>query len=485
MLTDKIQSYLQELSPQAVENLVRSLERAREGGSADPHLEVILAASLEMLRRPELGTSEQVRGVSRRSQVQRQFFTPLDEFLINENLPTRQEGRVYRPDLQRVWKWISRDVLPGDVERVLKEAEKSSVSQDRLDTLVLALRRRAVDAVGEALDITENSEKERRRLSIEMGGERGIANLEDIHKILSAERWLMPFLNMVPESLTEDKFKTDNRMLQLVDKCSERYPEHIPFVAAALLDRAETPSALCSFAGRLAHTDDAKALSSSKFAPFVDMVISEAERLNVLALEHRNHNPDPVAFSQALSEYHSLVRGVERDMDLSHAGEWHGQLAQTKRSVSEVVTGELIGAPGAVRRSLQVPKRTKDGELDIDTESIAEAVRSLRVIVMVRNASETFAVNDVGKRTRQAVEQTLEIVTRSLISDLRGTPEDQREAHISAVDVAIMLSEIYFGGEYAAQLRRSRQSAVAAKDPLKAVTQGAGRRAVAGPLPRS
>ncbi|WP_190289903.1 hypothetical protein [Roseibium aggregatum] len=462
LLTNKITTYLQGLSPQAVENLVRKLEKSRDSGLKDPHLELILAASLKLLRNPDDAAAEVSRGgILRRNQVQRMFFTPLEEFLINENLPNRQEGRVYRPNLDRVWQWIGRDVLPGDVRRVLEEAEKETVSEERLDNFVHALRRRAVDAVGSALERVDQSDKDRRRLSIEMGGERGIADLKDIHKILAAERWLMPFLNMVPETLSENRIKVDTDVFNLVDKCSAKYPDHISVVAAALLERADTPSALCTFAGRLARTNDPKLISSSQFAPFVDVVMSEAERLNVLALEHRNHNPDPVAFSQALSEYHSLVRGVELDMDLSQTGDWHKRLSGTKRNISEVVTRELNNAHGAVRRALQVPKWSKDGTLDQDKVSIDDAVRSLRVVVMVRNASQTFAVNDVGKRTRQAVEQTLEIVTRSLITDLGKTVGKQREAHLSAVDVAIMLSEIYFGADYAAQLRRSRQSALA------------------------
>ncbi|WP_346914572.1 hypothetical protein, partial [uncultured Roseibium sp.] len=353
LLTNKITTYLQGLSPQAVENLVRKLEKSRDSGLKDPHLELILAASLQLLRDPREAEAAVARGGAlRRNQVQRMFFTPLEEFLINENLPNRQEGRVYRPHLDRVWQWIGRDVLPGDVRRVLEEAEKETVSEERLDNFVHALRRRAVDAVGSALERIDLSDKERRRLSIEMGGERGIADLKDIHKILAAERWLMPFLNMVPETLSENRIKVDTDVLNLVDKCSAKYPDHISVVAAALLERADTPSALCTFAGRLARTDDPKLISASQFAPFVDVVMSEAERLNVLALEHRKNNPDPVAFSQALSEYHSLVRGVELDMDLSQTGDWHKRLSGTKRNISEVVTRELNNAHGAVRRAL-------------------------------------------------------------------------------------------------------------------------------------
>jgi hypothetical protein len=114
-----------------------------------------------------------------------------------------------------------------------------------------------------------------------------------------------------------------------------------------------------------------------------------------------------------------------------------------------------------VRRALQVPKFDKDGKLQIDQSAIDDAVRTLRVVAMVRNASETFAVNEIGKRTRQAVEQTLEILTRSLITDLGKAKGPALEAQTAAADVAIMLSEIYYGADYASQLRRSRQSAYA------------------------
>ena len=51
-------------------------------------------------------------------------------------------------------------------------------------------------------------------------------------------------------------------------------------------------------------------------------------------------------------------------------------------------------------------------------------------------------------------------MTRSLISDLGKAKGQQLEAQLIAADNAIMLSEVYFGADYAAQLRRSRQSAI-------------------------
>ncbi|POF32338.1 hypothetical protein [Roseibium marinum] len=464
----KIKSYLSSLRPQAVEALVRNMERAQFQKNPDPNLQLILTAALALLRRPRLLAPELPGGPQRQNQIQRMFFSPLEDFLINETLMIRQEARIHRGMLNRVWKWLGRDVMPDDFQTVLEQAGNAAVSGERVAALVQALRTRSVDAVGEALHRSENSDTERRRMGIELGGERGIAELRDIQKIFSAERWLVPFLQNIPERINEQRLKRDTDVLRLVDKCSYRFPDHVPVIAAALVDRSDAPAALCSFAGRLVGDDDPKAIENSQFAPFVDVVMSEAERLQILALDHCKHNPDPVAFSQALLEYHALVRGVERDMDLSHSGKWHKRLAESKRTISNVVTTELNTAHGAVRRALQVPKFDQNGKLQINQEAIDDAVRTLRVVTMVRNASETFAVNEVGKRTRQAVEQTLEIVTRSQISDLGKARGQQLQAHLAAADVAIMLSEIYFGSDYANQLRRSRQAAVAKARKLTA-----------------
>ncbi len=460
-LESKIKTYLSSLSPKAVEALVSNLEKAKGQDKQDPHLNLILTAAVALMRKPQPGTLDTPGGEFRRAQVQRIFFSPLNDFLINETLSMRQEGRINRVMLDRVWKWLSRDVIANEVKTVLDQAGNAHVSGERVDALIQALRTRAVEAIGEQLHKSEISDKERRRIGIELGGERGIAELRDIQKIFAAERWLVPFLQNIPERINEHRLKQDHDVLRLVDKCSARFPDHLPLIAAALVERAEAPSALCAFAGRLVGDTDPKVIADSQFAPLVDVVMSEAERLQILALDHRHNNPDPVAFSQALSEYHTLVRGVERDMDLTVTGRWHQRLADTKRSISGEVTQELKNAHGAIRRALQVPKFDSDGQLRKDQAAVDEAVRTLRVVTMARNASETFAVNEIGKQTRQTVEQTLEIVTRSLITDLGKTRGQQMDAQLAAVDVAIMLSDIYFGADYAAQLRRSRQAAIA------------------------
>ena len=200
-LQAKIRTYLSSLSPKAIEALVRNLERAKAQADADPHIELVLNSALAILRKPSTHPLDSEGNEHRRGQIQRMFFTSLDGFLIDEFLPNRQEGRIHRGMLNKVWKWLGRDIMPTDVQLVLEQAGNAAVSGERVDGLVQALRTRSADAIGEALRRGEIDEREHRRMGIELGGERGISELRDIHKVFSSERWLMPFLEAMPDRI--------------------------------------------------------------------------------------------------------------------------------------------------------------------------------------------------------------------------------------------------------------------------------------------
>ena len=466
LLTAKIQTYLKALSPRAVETLVRGLERARQSGKGDEHLDLILAASAAILRgedikAPEPRDETPLPAMTRKGHLERLFFAPLDTFLINEHLPSKQEGRVYRPHLTDVWQWLERDLLPKEINRARQDLASIKVDAEKAHQRVAMLRKTATDILADTMEKAAQSDRERRRLTMVLGGERALADLKDIAKLFQAEPWLTPFLKRMPDSITERRLKQDTDVLSLVETYAQKHPDYVPVLAAAVLDRADAPWSLGTFATRLAGTQKPREISRSRFAPFVDRVISEAERLNVLARDQQKHNPDPVAFSEAVSSYANLMRGLEFDMDFTGCDEWRGRLSETRRDMSRLVTGELQSASGAVRRALAVPKVDREGHWHSDTHALDEAVRALRVLAMARGTAETLAVNEVSKRTRQTVEQTLEIITRSLLADLRKHKGPARDAQLSAVDAAILLSEVNFGAEYAGQIRRMRQAAAA------------------------
>ncbi len=315
LLKKKIESYLGELSPGAVTILARSLERTQALGQNEPHAELILAAALALLsgqssgEEPADDTSSLHSGLNWRQKLERSFFAPLDAFAIDEQLPHKQAGRIYRPYLGEFWGWMERDVLADDISRAVDFLEKRPGDKERVHRVAAVLRKKAGEALAGILETCTASEREERRLKMMLGGERALQDLADVAKVFRAEPWLRAFLRRIPDTLSERALKQDGNILDLVSAYATRHPEDVPVIAAAMLDRAEAPWSLGPFAERLAKVRGARWLTKTRYAPFASIVISEVERLHLLAHDHRKNNPDPVGFAGALSAYAAMVKG--------------------------------------------------------------------------------------------------------------------------------------------------------------------------------
>src|SRR5690606_38498709 len=141
-------------------------------------------------------------------------------------------------------------------------------------------------------------ETARRRLSMVLGGERVLLDLADLIEAFEAEAWLTPFLESLPERLTDRDFKGDTPTTTRVKAVADRHRDGVPLVAVAVMNRADNPAGLPSLACTLASTPDAKRLAKSPYSGFVDVVLSEAERLSVIA----GRTEDDAALPQARSK---------------------------------------------------------------------------------------------------------------------------------------------------------------------------------------
>ena len=135
-IEQKIKVYLDSLGPKAITALVRNLEKGGAAKGNDLGLSLVLSAAQEILRSKEGVIEDIAPAVPRRANIQRMFFSPLNDFLIAEHLPNRQEARINRDVLQKVWTWLARDILPGDCKLVTAQATDPKVSSERVEALV-------------------------------------------------------------------------------------------------------------------------------------------------------------------------------------------------------------------------------------------------------------------------------------------------------------------------------------------------------------
>lgn len=454
-LTAKIRSYLDELSPRAVQTLLRSLEMARDRGSDDPNLDLILDACLRVVRR----TDSLVAEIEPRDNwLQRLFFSPVEDLLIDEGLAGPTRGRIKRTSLILIWGWLQRDVAPQQISEAIEIAQRLETDPDDIARLANDLRDHVAPTVTACLAEARANDKARQKLAMLVGGERAMRDLEDVFAAFGARGFLDALRESLPERLTEWDFKPGSPPLKRIKSVTDRHPHAAHLVAAVVLRRAEAPESLISLACGLAGSASIKRIAASPYAVFAEMALSEAERFAVVAC---GECPNSV-LSDAINGYCRLVRVLDRQFELNEKPDWLRRVAETRRTMSGLVTRELEATLGHVRRLLSVPKVGPGGEPVLEAGLMAETLRGVMLLNKMRDFAESLAVNEITARTRQALEQSLEFKTRALLSGLAESRGVERKAHLVAVDAAIDLCEAYFGKDYADQLRRSRKAALAA-----------------------
>src|ERR1700733_3715267 len=102
---NRIQDFLQRLTPPVRSNLLNELERLELAGTEIPGA----APVVEKLRAEFRGGGQ---SQPRLAHPQRFFFAPLDPLLVDGAPEHANSGRVQRGSLAALWEWISRDLLP-------------------------------------------------------------------------------------------------------------------------------------------------------------------------------------------------------------------------------------------------------------------------------------------------------------------------------------------------------------------------------------
>src|ERR1700731_687169 len=121
---DRLQEYLQRLTPLARSNLLTELERLELCGTEIPGS----AALMEKLR-AEFRPNGQAP--KRAANPMRYFFAPLEPMLVDGAPQHANSGRIQRGSLSAIWEWISRDLLPTMARDYIKKLDELIVADNQ------------------------------------------------------------------------------------------------------------------------------------------------------------------------------------------------------------------------------------------------------------------------------------------------------------------------------------------------------------------
>jgi hypothetical protein len=111
MQPDRIEDYLQRLTPVTRNNLLTELERLEVCGTELPDSGGILEKLRAEFRKSE-HTHKSGHTNVRIVHPSRYFFMPLEPLLVNGAPEHANSGRTSRGSLAPIWEWITRDLLP-------------------------------------------------------------------------------------------------------------------------------------------------------------------------------------------------------------------------------------------------------------------------------------------------------------------------------------------------------------------------------------
>jgi hypothetical protein len=455
LLTSKVRTYMESLSPAARAMLVRSL---RAAGHADLPSEIILKAveGLELAEEAERHVAAGAEPWS--SRLERAFFAPVEPFFVDETPPTPALGRIPRRRLSDIWNWIRRDLASAAWERALA-ADPLDATADAAP-IARKLRREVAAVMVELLREIGADPKARQKLAGHLGGEPSFRAMSDIAYVLQNEAAFANLLGQLPHNITAFDVAEPSRLTEVVRTSLDQGLLGADWIAVAVSTRAANPAVLAHLACRLAATSDPRLIATSRYAPLVDAVIARIELHAAQAAARGNDAASREGFLADLRAYHELTRNFELTLPVESVSSWFRRLGAARGAMSQTVSKQLEAAPGLVRRCLRV--ESHDGWSGrFDEAGFADAEFAVRVTLEARLAVDSLAVNELAVRTRKQVENTLELIVNRLMNELKTPTVHDRSVLIEAVDGAIRLSALVFGEDYAAVLRKSRDLGVA------------------------
>jgi hypothetical protein len=422
---ERLRQFLRELKPAARALLATELERAMLRGEEPPGASFIL----DELRSDARNAG---RKTPRVGNAQRLFFAPLEPFLVDDSPERKHRGRVCRANLEPIWEWICRDLMPQESKTYADQINMlvAANQKDGADQLVRAFQDLVEQRLREVLVNAKTDDKLRRRISVQVGTPFALEDVREVSSIMRARDALAVIGTRLPQSIPN---LADEQRLAI----------------------------------RAAESDSAARIAETSYAVAVDIVLTDIDRM-IATLRGSLKTGNSAEIATLLKEIHDSARTLRTEVDLSGDTPWGRQLAASRAEVAKLLLAEIDNLPGQVRRLLR-PRPAKEVASDsvLDANDVADVEARLVLASVSRNYAGELAVSEATRRVNSELQNYFDSGTQVLLDRMRTSPPAERSFRHSQLDAAVRFCAKLFGTEYASTLAKAAD--VAAKGEQKTV----------------
>jgi hypothetical protein len=346
---DRIEDYLQRLTPLARSNLLTELERLEVCGAELPGS----GAILEKLR-AEFRKSEQTHKSGqtnvRAAHPSCYFFMPLEPLLVDGAPEHTNSGRILRGSLAPIWEWITRDLLPTMARDYVNQM-KGLIAVDKQQEakqVASTFQTKIVKYLESTLGSPDGVDQTRIKLATYTASHAAYGDLTKMQCGLRARDALAKFSDALPATI--DKEFDDARvfkMTELLDAFRKTHAGEIPFALALLAKRLQTPWQLIRLATKAAPSKNAADLAATPYAIAVSMVLDRLDDSRA-ALRIALKTERVLVAKELLIDIYDTEHALQVRIDRLDESDWGKRLHNLMHAIAAMVEAELSRFPDNV-----------------------------------------------------------------------------------------------------------------------------------------
>jgi len=339
MQFERIQQYLQRLSPLSRGNLLTELERLEICGEEMPGSAEIIANLRAELRKD--GSAQ-----SRVANASRYFFLAVEPLLVNGAPDHANSGHILRGSLPPIWEWISRDLLPTmarDYVTAMNDLIAADNQREARQTAA-SFQIKVVKVLESTLSSPDGCEQTRARLATYTAAPAAYGDLCKMVSVLRTRDALTKFANALPAKI--DKFENAPfaKVKKLLDDLGEKNAEALPFALALVGKRLKKPWELIRLATKASPSKNAADIAATPYAIAISMVLDRLDDQRALLRMALKKNRTLVA-KEILINIYDIEYALQVHINMLEESAWGKRLEQLMSAIAALVEAEVKRFP--------------------------------------------------------------------------------------------------------------------------------------------
>lgn len=339
VLADRIQEFLQRLTPLTRNCLLSELERLETDEDEMPGTAEILAKLRAEFRKD--GSTQ-----NRVSMPSHYFFAPLEPLLVNGAPQHANSGLIQRGSLAAIWEWISRDLLRTMASDYIKKIDELILANNQKQAAQVAatFQVKVVKSLENMLGSPDGAEQIRKKLASYTASRSAYDDLTKIQAMLRERDALAKFNEALPAAIKKFDDAQVAKLTVLLDGFKKKHPDVVPFALAMVAKRLKTPWQLVRLATKAAASKNAADVAATPYAIAVSMVLDRLDDSRATLRVALRNNRVPAA-KEILTEIYDTEYALRVRIDQLEQSDWGARLEALMTSIAALVDAEVARFP--------------------------------------------------------------------------------------------------------------------------------------------